>query len=237
MNIIITGSSRGIGFEIAKRFAELDKHNIIAISRNEAGLNDLKNACIRLNIEAHLYPFVMDLEKIEEDGERLLNFVQEKFTEVDILINNAGYLINKPFEELSAAEINRLFTVNSISPIKLIQLLAPLMRKSEIAHTVNISSMGGFQGSVKFPGLSVYSASKAAIANITECLAEEYKETNLKFNCLALGAVQTEMLQEAFPGYEAPLKASEMAEYIVDFARNNYRFHNGKIIPVSVNTP
>ena len=97
--------------------------------------------------------------------------------------------------------------------------------------------MGGFQGSSKFPGLSAYSASKAALANLTECLAEELKEKNICANCLALGAVQTEMLETAFPGYVAPVKSREMASFIAYFATRGHQFYNGKILPVSVSTP
>jgi NAD(P)-dependent dehydrogenase (short-subunit alcohol dehydrogenase family) len=97
--------------------------------------------------------------------------------------------------------------------------------------------MGGVQGSAKFAGLSAYSSSKAALCTLTECLAEELKLENISVNCLALGAVQTEMLSKAFPGYRAPLSASEMAEFIVQFARSGHYYFNGKILPVSSTTP
>ena len=93
------------------------------------------------------------------------------------------------------------------------------------------------QGSAKFPGLTAYSSSKAAIAGLTECLAEELKDKNISVNCLAIGAVQTEMLEEAFPGYKAPLSPKQMAEYIFDFALKGHQYYNGKILPVSSSTP
>jgi NAD(P)-dependent dehydrogenase (short-subunit alcohol dehydrogenase family) len=97
--------------------------------------------------------------------------------------------------------------------------------------------MGGFQGSAKFKGLSLYSASKGALAILTECMAEEFKEKNINVNCLALGSVQTEMLAKAFPGYKAQSSPAEMAEFIANFALNAYKQINGKIIPVSASTP
>ena len=97
--------------------------------------------------------------------------------------------------------------------------------------------MGGFQGSAKFAGLSAYSSSKAAVVGLTECLAEELKDKDIFVNCLAIGAVQTEMLSEAFPGYEAPVSPKQMAEYIFDFAIKGSQFYNGKILPVSSSTP
>lgn len=107
----------------------------------------------------------------------------------------------------------------------------------EGGHIVNISSMGGFQGSVKFPGLSAYSASKGALAILTECLAEELKDKNIKVNCLALGSSQTEMFEAAFPGMQAGTLAFEMGRYVADFALNGSKYFNGKIIPVSNTTP
>ena len=76
-----------------------------------------------------------------------------------------------------------------------------------------------------------------ALVNFTELFAEEYKETAIKMNCLCLGAVQTEMLEQAFPGYVAPTTPREMANYIVDFAQTGMKFFNGKILPVSISTP
>jgi short-subunit dehydrogenase len=154
---------------------------------------------------------------------------------VDILINNAGYLVNKPFQEINETDIEKSFRVNFTSAFKLTQLLITHFNKN--AHIVNISSMGGFQGSVKFQGLSVYSASKSALSCLTECLAEELKDQQIKVNCLCLGAVQTEMLEEAFPGYKAPVIAKDIASYIFDFASNAHHYLNGKIIPVSLSTP
>jgi short-subunit dehydrogenase len=97
--------------------------------------------------------------------------------------------------------------------------------------------MGAFQGSAKFPELAAYASSKTALCNFTEVYAEENKDGNIQMNCLCLGAVQTEMLAEAFPGYIAKISAEEMADFISDFAINKGLFFNGKIIPVSNSTP
>jgi len=160
-----------------------------------------------------------------------------KFSKVDVLINNAGKLINKKFMEMSREEWASVFDLNFFGIVQLIKTLQPFLAKSTLAHVVNIGSMGGVQGSSKFNGLSAYSASKAALANLTECLAEEFKELNIRMNCLALGAVNTEMLKDAFPGYVAPVNSAEMAEFIAHFSVTAHRFMNGKVIPVSINTP
>lgn len=232
MNIVITGVSRGIGKELVKLFCKNQKNKVIGLSRNFMSMMEFKKE----NNYNNFIPYQFDLENADSFN-TLQSKIKEECNEIDILINNAGFLINKPFEEFTYEEQTKIFKINVIGTGELIKQLIPLLKKETISHVVNISSMGGFQGSSKFPGLSYYSASKAAIASLTECLAEEYKETNIKFNCLALGAVNTEMLAEAFPGYEAPHKAFEMAEFMYDFALNGHKYYNGKILPVSVSTP
>jgi len=223
-NVIITGASRGIGFELAKLFAE-GGHHVLALSRNDNPISKLNHS----NITS--FPF--DLSK-EIDLQKLVTFLKD-WKSVDILINNAGKLISKPFLETSTAEFKQVFKVNVFGLAEVTKIVIPKMPKE--GHVVNISSMGGVQGSMKFPGLSAYSASKGAVITLTELWAEEFKETGPSFNALALGAVQTEMLAEAFPGYQAPTTASEMAEYIVNFALTGNKMYNGKLLPVSSSTP
>lgn len=224
-NIIITGTSRGIGFEMVKLFSEAG-HNVLALSRNSKRISNLKLK----NVTA------FDFDIIEtENIATVSKYLKGNMVEVDILINNAGFLVNKPFAEISSEEFKRCYGVNLFGIAEITKVVLPFMKKE--SHVVNISSMGGVQGSVKFPGLSAYSSSKGALITLTELLAEEYKETGPSFNVLALGSVQTEMLEEAFPGYKAPLSATEMARYIMDFSLNGNKFYNGKVLQVSSATP
>ncbi len=236
MNIIVTGASRGIGYELVKILSSDSKHTIIAVSRNSQKLEQLKKDCLLLNPASNIIPLACDLTE-KNAVEKLISEIKKNVSSINILINNAGALLNKPFETIAAADLEYVYNVNVFSVIRLIQAVLPLMDGGQKSHIVNISSMGGFQGSAKFAGLAAYSSSKAALACLTECLAEEYKEKNIAFNCLALGAAQTEMLQEAFPGYKAPLSASQMASFIADFSLNAHQYMNGRIIPVSLSTP
>ena len=231
--VIVTGASRGIGFELVKQYAKAD-FEVIAISRNCDKLERLKEVCLKLNPQAIVHTISFDLAN-DNLGTHLIPSISKYFNQVDILINNAGAMVAKPFTDISPNELQRVYSVNILSVFKLIQALMP--KFSDSAHILNISSVGGVQGSVKFAGLSAYSSSKAAMVGLTECLAEEFKDTDLSFNCLALGAVQTEMLEEAFPGYQAPITAKDMAAYIVDFSLNGAKFYNGKILTVSKSTP
>lgn len=229
MNIIVNGGSRGIGREVALYLAGDRNNKIIVTGRNIEALKKLPMQF------SNIHPEVMDLSSSSEISEGFRDKVLAHFDRVDILINIAGALVAKDFMMTSEPEARRMMEINFFGPSFLIRSVKPLMDKG--AHIVNISSMGGFQGSMKFRGLSYYSASKAAIACLTECLAEEFREYGISVNCIALGAVQTEMLSEAFPGYNAPLEASDIAPFIAYLALNGHKFMNGKIIPVALDNP
>ena len=144
------------------------------------------------------------------------DFIKSNWKKVDILINNAGKLINKPFPQLSSEDFLEVYKVNVFAVAEITKRIIPYLQKG--SHVITVSSMGGIQGSTKFPGLAAYSSAKGAVITLSELLAEEYKDHQIAFNVLAIGAVQTEMLKEAFPDYKAPLSAKEMANYIFDFS-------------------
>lgn len=230
--ILITGTSQGIGFELLCQFLLDQNHEVIAIARKPLDQSiPVFNQAVK---EHRLFPFELDL--VKDDFYPLSNTLNA-MNGVDIVINNAGFLVNKPFVEQSGEDWQMQFEVNVFSPAKLIRFLYPWLLLSGNAHIVNITSMGGFQGSSKFPGLSAYSASKAALGTLTECLAVEFSGKGISVNALALGAVQTEMLSQAFPGYEAPINAHKMADFIANFAFNGHQYFNGKQIPVAFTTP
>ena len=223
-NIIITGTSRGIGYELALLFANAG-HKVLAISRKtpQELIDNPNITCLSV-----------DLSK-ENELASVENFISQTWKKVDIIIHNAGSLINKPFEQTTQEDFENVYKVNVFGVANLTRVCLPFLPKG--SHVVSISSMGGIQGSMKFAGLSAYSSSKGAVITLSELLAEEYKEQGIAFNVLALGAVNTEMLNEAFPGYQAPISAREMADYIFNFALTGNKFHNGKIIQVSSSTP
>ena len=224
-NIVITGTSRGIGFELAKQFAE-NGHQVLALSRNTAPLSAVNHKNIKV--------LSVDISNAE-DLNKVTDFIKSTWKKVDVLINNAGKLINKPFTEISSEDFLEVYKVNVFGVAEITKLMIPFLQKG--SHVVTISSIGGIQGSIKFPGLAAYSSAKGAVITLSELLAEEYKEQQIAFNVLALGAVQTEMLEEAFPGYQAPLSASEMADYIYNFSLTGNKFYNGKVLQVSSSNP
>ena len=226
MNIIVSGASQGIGFELAIQFAKKG-HKVIAIARNKDRLKELEtyNPNIKgLGIDLLDHALSIEIQNIYKKG-----------GVIDVLINNAGQLINKSFTETSLVEFESQYKSNVLTAINLSKACLPFINRG--GHIVNITSMGGYQGSSKFPGLSAYSSAKGALSILSECMAEELKEQAINVNALALGAVQTDMLKTAFPDYTAPLSASQMASYIVEFALSGKNYYNGKVLPVALGNP
>jgi NAD(P)-dependent dehydrogenase (short-subunit alcohol dehydrogenase family) len=223
-NIIITGTSRGIGFELALQFANAG-HQVLAISRKtpQELIEHPNITCLSVDLAQETEMFKID------------NFLSATWKKVDAVIHNAGALLLKPFENTSLQDFENIYKVNVFGVANLTQIVLPYLQKG--SHVVTISSMGGIQGSIKFAGLAAYSSSKGAVITLSELLAEEYKERGIAFNVLALGSVQTEMLAEAFPGYQAPITAAQMADYIYNFTLSGHRFYNGKVLQVSSTTP
>lgn len=223
-NIIITGTSRGIGLELALQFAAKG-HRVLAISRtiSQALLGNENISCLSVDLA------------IESDLQKVADYLSATWKQVDAIVHNAGSLLLKPFSETLQADFESIYKVNVFGVANLTRVALPFLQKG--SHVVTISSMGGIQGSLKFAGLAAYSSSKGAVITLSELLAEEYKERGIAFNVLALGAVQTEMLAEAFPGYQAPISAADMAQYIVDFTLTGNKYYNGKVLEVSSSNP
>jgi len=229
MNIIIIGGTRGIGKEVVLFLAQDNNNKILVTGRNDRALQELSTQY------KNIHTLQSDLSDFDLQVGAFRDIVYHHFKRVDILINIAGLLISKDFMSITNNEARMIMETNFFGPASVIRVVKPLMHEG--SHIVNIASMGGFQGSSKYIGLSYYSASKAALACLSECLSNEFKESGISVNCLALGAVQTEMLENAFPGYKAPVDAKEMAEFICDFAIKGNKFFNGKILPVAVINP
>jgi NAD(P)-dependent dehydrogenase (short-subunit alcohol dehydrogenase family) len=239
MNIVITGASRGVGYQAALQLSKDKNNTIYALSRDAGGLKKLTDESGTKTI----LPILCD---ITDEGmvSNAVKEITERSAGVDVLINNAGYLINKPFEALTIHDWQRTYAVNVFGVFQVTQKLLSLLRNGSLsternihAHIVNISSMGGIQGSLKFRGLSAYSSSKGALITMTECLSEEMKDEGIRVNCIALGSVETEMFSAAFPGLKASAKADEMGAWVARFSMEGYLYFNGKTLPISTSNP
>src|SRR5215212_8540794 len=214
MIIVITGAGKGIGYATALQLAADKNNTVIAIARKPAALAKLKaesNGAVQI--------IIFDLKNYMDVSSVLVPEIKKLAKQVDALINNAGVLVKKNLAELSGSDIEESYSVNVFSHMLLIKELIPMMEGRQ-SHIVNIGSMGGIQGSVKFSGLSAYSSTKAALINLSECLAVELQEKDISVNSIAFGSVQTEMFGEAFPSMKAGLSVSDAAKYLADFSLN-----------------
>lgn len=236
MNILITGASRGLGAQLALQLAS-EQHRLILLARTEADLKFTADRCNEIAGSEIAFPLVFDLKELLTGNHDLSARIRSVTATLDTLVNNAGLLINESFERFKPEMSKRIFEANYFAPEQLIRLCLPMLRESVSPSIVNVTSMGAVQGSVKFPGLSVYSASKGALAILTECLAEEFKQDGIRVNALAIGAVQTEMLEKAFPDIRVTTSPEEMAQFFKWFITAGYLRFNGKMLPVSDSTP
>jgi NAD(P)-dependent dehydrogenase (short-subunit alcohol dehydrogenase family) len=230
MNIIITGAGKGIGYELVKTLCKHKQNHVLAISRKMSELKDLVNDCHRQMPEAKVTPYEFDLNQFD-----FYPFIAQRIEalihRVDIIIHNAGKLVNKPFQQTEQADFDDVFNINVKAPFFFTQAILPLMNKG--GHIVMVGSMGGVQGTKKFPGLSAYASAKGALTILSEILAIELAENGIHVNCLALGSAQTKMFEKAFPGMKASMTAQQMAGFIADFAVSGHKFFNGKVIQVA----
>lgn len=230
MNVIITGTTQGIGKSLLLTLLKKKEVEIIAINRSEMDYLNLLSDADR----GRITPILFDLKDINETS-NLLQLIPKDKLAIDVLINNAGFLVNKPFNEITNEDLLNSYTINVFAPFLLIRQLLPILNKG--AHIVNIISMGGVQGSSKYPGLSAYSSSKGALAILTECLSVELGVHDIKVNAIAPGAVDTEMLRKAFPGYQAPVNTETISEFIAHFALNGHKVMNGKTVELALSNP
>ncbi len=230
--VVVTGASRGVGREAVKALVLGHRTNVLAIARDEPALRSLQQECGAAS--ARVEVLTLDLAAADAvphvvrqvGGRRLLG-----------LLNNAGLLRKRDFGAWTLPDLQELFLVNAHLPFLLAQALVDRLAGTPPGHVLNIGSMGGVQGSAKFPGLAGYSASKMALAGLTECMAEELRERGVRCNCLALGAVDTAMLREAFPGYQAPVSARDMGAEVARFFLEGHKYFNGKVLPMAIGTP
>lgn len=230
--VLVTGASTGVGRATAKALVQEHHCEVLAVARNKEKLVALAEECH--GVGGRLVPLAVDLtspdavpEIVRAVGSRRLHG----------LVNNAGGFLKRGLGEWTAQDAQYLFHVNATVPLLMAQALAVRLQGDPPGHVLNIGSMGGFQGSVKFPGLAAYSASKAALANLTECLAEELKGQGVHCNCVCLGAVDTAMLRAAFPDYRAPVGPEEVGSWLARFLLEGHKFFNGKVLPFASTTP
>lgn len=242
-NVLITGGGTGVGKAIAKSMAQHYDVRLFLTGRRRQLLEQTRDEILndkRGFREVH----IIEADHASEEGRRMiLSKLQEHTDRLEVMVNNAGKLIQVPATALTMDDFLEVFKVNVFGVALLCGQLFHLLERGTLhspdvaAHVVNISSMGGIQGSMKFSGLSAYSSSKGALLTLTECLAQEWTGNRVRVNALAIGSVETEMFRSAFPGLKAASDVGSMGNFIARFAMDASILINGKIIPVSSGTP
>lgn len=188
---LITGGSEGIGFELAKLFAE-DKHNLIIIARNEDKLKDVKKY-IENVYKVKVEILSVDLS-VDNSCEKIYEFVDKNNFIVDNLINNAGVGCFGYFNELNIREQEKLIKINILALTNLTHYFLNKMIKNREGGILNVSSTAAFSAG---PKMSTYYASKAYVLSLTESLYEEAKKYGISVSCLCPGAVKTSFQKKA----------------------------------------
>ncbi len=187
-NVVITGSSRGIGLAILEAFAK-EGANIAACSnrKSDSVIENYKNISSQYGIE--IYPFFFDMsdEEAVKDGAKA---VKEKMAQVDVLVNNAGISHIAPFMLTKADDLHRVFQVNFFSQIVFTNGLLGALKKTKGAAIVNMTSIAGLDGGI---GVTAYGSSKAAVAMTTKVQAQEFAAFKIRVNAVAPGMVDTDM--------------------------------------------
>ncbi|MBI5636739.1 MAG: SDR family oxidoreductase [Nitrospinae bacterium] len=211
---LVTGAGRGIGRAVALLLAK-EGARVIVCARSENELNETARLIADAGGEAETVECDMADEKAVI---ALFAHIQTMYGTLDILVNNAGVFSGAYVEDVSMAEYHRVMQVNAAAVFLCCREAFGLM-KAKGGSIVSVSSLSGVQGAKKFPGFSVYCASKFAVIGITEALAEEGKQYGIRVNAVAPGAVDTGMLRDAFPGFDGPkLKPEQVADAILFLA-------------------
>jgi uncharacterized protein len=188
---IITGASKGIGKAIAIELAK-QKYNLILVARSENLILDLSQE-ITAKYSVSVKCIALDLS-LDNAAEQLFDFVSSGAFPVSVLVNNAGYGLWGSFEKLSLESQLNMLRLNNDSLVSITYKLLPILKKSDKAYVLNISSTTAYQA---IPYMSVYAASKAFVLSFSRGLAAELSGSNVSVTCVSPGATDTNFMERA----------------------------------------
>jgi|CXWL01.1.fsa_nt_gi NAD(P)-dependent dehydrogenase (short-subunit alcohol dehydrogenase family) len=230
--VVITGGGRGIGAACAEAFFRLGRP-VVIVSRTARQLKEAARKIIGSTGEKRVLAMPGDVGD-EAFSRRVFAAARKRFGSVDVLINNAAVLIKKPFLDTSAAEWDSVMRANLRGPFLFSREFLRAAKKGGVI--VNVGSLGGIQGTEKFPGLCAYTVSKYGVTGLTEALAVEARPLGVSVFCVAPGAVDTVMLRKAAPGLKAGAVPADVAKVIADLVSSSSPdLLSAAIIPMDTN--
>lgn len=231
---LITGASRGIGYETAKLFAKNGYNVAINYNKNK----ELATALLNELLEAECSVMVVQADvSSKEQVDSMINSVHKQFGDIDVLVNNAGIAKQRLFTDISVQEWDYMFDVNVKGMFLCCQAVLPAMIRNKSGKIINISSIWGITGA---SCEVLYSATKAAIIGLTKALAKELGPSGIQVNCVAPGVIDTDMNSDLDKAAmdelmdQTPLgtigKCIDVAETIAFLASEKSNFITGQVI-------
>ncbi|MCO7127263.1 SDR family oxidoreductase [Sporolactobacillus shoreicorticis] len=225
-NVLITGGTSGIGYALARVFAA-NNYNIIIVSSNDARLKRTQKK-LQEEFPITVTIFEQDLSQLKA-AERLYNKVQAANIDVDIFVNNAGYGLVGPTEQIGFDDDEKMMILNVLSLVELCKLFLPTMYKKQRGSILNIASTGAFQPG---PFTSTYFASKAFVLSYSRAVRFEAQEHGVHVCTLCPGATKTNF----FTREGTPLPKSSMsAEQVAEYAYRQLMKNKSVVIPGFIN--
>ena len=187
-NILVTGSSRGIGFGIASAFAQLGDNVVLNCVKDEATLFDSVEK-LRVVSDGDIVGFMADVSDYET-CKKIIDYIFARFGQLDILVNNAGKEYFGLFQEMGKSSIDEITGLNLNTVMYPTHIVLPSMIRQKSGVIINISSVWGVSGA---SCEVVYSAAKAGVVGFTKSLAKELAPSGIRVNTIACGAFETRM--------------------------------------------
>lgn len=212
--VLVTGASRGLGFALAELMAQQEAI-VIMCARDESRLMAAREDLDQRYpaIKKHIY--VLDLADSEQVA-RMFEDIDTMFGRLDVCINNAGYLEPAAFVQTDPSLWQRVIDNNlTTCYLSCYHAFKLMQRTTEHNAIVNVSSLSGVQGVSKFPGVSAYAASKAAIIGLSESLAQEGAAYHIQVNCIAPGTMNTQSMRDKFPDLSISMQPMDIAKQIL----------------------
>nr|WP_269668515.1 SDR family oxidoreductase [Staphylococcus kloosii] len=203
---VITGASSGIGAGIAQAFAQ-QQMNVVLGGRNEQRLKEVASS-IQEDTQVQVRTFIVDVTKNGEVN-NLVNFAQEQFGKIDVLVNSAGQMLSSAVTDGDVDAWDTMLDVNVKGMLYGINAVLPKFLAQSSGHIINIASISGFEVTKQS---TLYSMTKTAVHTLTQGLEKELAKTGVRATSISPGMVETSMTESTDWGGRKKLEPKDIAE-------------------------